>query len=167
MTHGQLLLSLLTRRGLTHTHTHQKNPNEKEKGLPWGSVGWLVSWRHVSPSHTRTRRRKRRLRRQRSDDDERTGLHTTTNELGSTRRRTPSTKTSRSLNCSSTRRYNTPDSASSDRLSLGWHAPWACLFPLGQSGQRTRPPLARVTGGAWHGAREIIPRKQAPTLSHP
>jgi len=24
---------------------------------------------------------------------------------------------------------------------------WACLFPLGQSGQRTRPPLVKVTGG--------------------
>ena len=55
--------------------------------------------------------------------------------------------------------------APSDRLSLGGAAPWACLFPLGQSGQRTRPPLARVTGGAWRGAREIIPRKQAPTFS--
>ena len=47
---------------------------KKENGLPWGSVGWLVSWRHVFPSRARTRRRKRRLPRQRSDDDERAGL---------------------------------------------------------------------------------------------
>ena len=72
-THGQLKLILLYGRGLTHTHT-PKTQIKKENGLPWGSVGWLVSWRHVCPSRARTRRRQRRLPRQRSDDDERAGL---------------------------------------------------------------------------------------------
>ena len=149
-----------------------------------------MSWRHVSPSHTRTRRRKRRLRRQRSDDDERTGLHTTTNKLGSTRRRTPSTKTRLSPNCSSTRRYphKAQPSLSTRQLSKAlfnqllqfYPNPGVLLlhtrsfherlparplstayrplfpsgpplgrgfFPLGQSGQRTRPPLNATDRG--------------------
>jgi len=63
------------------THTHTKTQmKRKEKETSLGFRRHLVSWRHVSPRHTRTRRRKRQLRRQHSDDDERTGLHTTTNE---------------------------------------------------------------------------------------
>ena len=178
-----------------------------------------MSWRHVSPSHTRTRRRKRRLRRQRSHDDERAGLHTTTNALGSTRRRTscleqpslpellvehaacPHTSsrlftTTHQLQKLSHRKQSLPHKSSfSPPQKLAPHTHGSRLvqtplysaglrplepaslsvgpplgrgfFPLRQSGQRPRPPLARVTGGAWRGAREIIPRKQAPTLSHP
>ena len=44
---------------------------------------------------------------------------------------------------------------------------WACLRPLRQSGEPTRPPLIKVTGGAWHGAREIIPPQGGPHLFSP
>ena len=143
--------------------------------------------RHVFPRHSRTRSRKRQ--RQHSDDEERTGLHSTMNEPPRTTTVQPPphheqpVAQASGFRLSNKRLLHTTTSKSSKSSSPHTHGlsetplsstptpppPTASLsavpplgrgfFPLGQSARGHAP-------WAWRGAKEIIPRYQAPTFSH-